>query len=136
MSENAETNDDLRDQFRQLGDNLKDAVRAAWESDERRKLQEDLEGGLRELGESFNEITKEIAESASGQQIKSDLDDFTERIHSGELERKIRHDLTTALNTANEELAKMTDKWNKEEKGSEESGEGYVSNSKEGSDES
>ena len=43
-------NNNLRDEFEALGENLKSMFTAAWESDERKKFQTEIEAGMRELG--------------------------------------------------------------------------------------
>jgi hypothetical protein len=41
-NENKTPGDDIGEQLNELGKNLRDALRTAWESDERRKLQQDI----------------------------------------------------------------------------------------------
>lgn len=99
--------DDLGDEFRNLGENLKNVFQSAWESAERKRLQQEIEAGLNELGKSLNQAVTEIKESPAGQQFKEDARDLHERVRSGELESKARNELRSVLHQINEELQKV-----------------------------
>jgi ElaB/YqjD/DUF883 family membrane-anchored ribosome-binding protein len=99
--------DDLGNEFRKLGDNLKNIFQSAWESAERKKLQQEIEAGLNEVGKSLNQAVSEIKESPAGQQLKEDARDLHERMRSGELESKARNELRSVLHQVNEELQKV-----------------------------
>lgn len=99
--------DDLGDEFRNLGKNLKNVFQSAWEGAERKRLQQEIEAGLNELGKSLNQAVTEIKESPAGQQFKEDARDLHERMRSGELESKARNELRSVLHQINEELQKV-----------------------------
>ncbi len=42
MNDMPETHEDLGEEFRRLGRNLKEALQAAWDSDERRRLEHEM----------------------------------------------------------------------------------------------
>ncbi|MDH3944516.1 MAG: hypothetical protein OEV06_10525 [Anaerolineae bacterium] len=108
MSEN-----DMRDEFRQMGENLQQAVNAAWQSEERKRLQEDLVEGLRDLEKAFSDFGKKIEQSELGQQVKSDVEDLSEKLRSGELQENARTGMVSALQRANVELEKLISRWEK-----------------------
>jgi hypothetical protein len=97
---------DVTSEFRQLGQNLKEVLQAAWESEERRKLQSEIETGLSELGRTVNQTVAEFKESPTGQRIQSEAEDLGSRIRRGELEADLREDLLTILRRVNTELEK------------------------------
>ena len=103
-------NDDIGDQLNELGKNLRDALRSAWESDERRKLQQEIEVGLANLGDSFSQAAKEFTDSPTGQNLKKDVKDIHERWETGEVGTKVRSDIADALRTVNKELQKAYQK--------------------------
>jgi hypothetical protein len=98
---------DLKGEFENLAQNLKEALHTAWESDERKSLQNEIEEGLSQVGSALNEAFEEFQSSDVGQQLKQDIDDIGERVRSGELEDKVRTDLTAALQKLNVELEKV-----------------------------
>ncbi len=98
--------DDLASEFHHLGDNLKKMFVSAWESEQRKTLQTEIEEGLSELGDTLKKTADEIQESETGQRIKSEASDFRDRVRDGEVEQKVRSDLTTLLQKLNTELEK------------------------------
>ena len=99
--------DDLGDEYRNLGNNLKNFFQTAWESAERKKFQQEIEAGLNEIGKSLNQAVTEIKDSPAGQQFKEDARDLHERMRSGELESKARSELLSVLQQINTELQKV-----------------------------
>jgi len=98
----------IPDEFRELGVNLFGIIQSVWNSPERRKLTDDIELGLKEMGSSLQQGIDDLSESPTGQRMKADLDDFQERIKTGEAEEKIRSELLSALQTVNSELSHLT----------------------------
>jgi hypothetical protein len=105
-NENKSPNNDIGDQLNELGKNLRDALRTAWESDERRKLQQEIEVGLANLGNSLSQAAEEFSKSPTGQNLKEDVKDMHERWQTGEVSTKVRSEITEALRTVNKELQK------------------------------
>jgi phosphoenolpyruvate carboxylase len=109
-NENKSSNEDIGEQLNELGKNLRDALRTAWESDERRKLQQEIEVGLVNLRDSLNEAVQDFSSSPTGQTLKGDVKDLHERWQTGEVGTKIRSEITEALRTVNSELQKTVRK--------------------------
>lgn len=109
-NENNLPNDDIGDQLNELGKNLREALRTAWESDERRKLQVDIEDGLANLRDSLNQAATEFSNSPTGQNLKDDMKDLHERWQTGEVGSKVRSEIAEALRTVNKELQKASQK--------------------------
>jgi hypothetical protein len=99
---------EISDALRELGQNLKEVLRTAWESSERKKVQDEIQSGLTELGESLNKAVNEFSESPKGQTLKADVEDFSQRIRSGEVESKVREEILKVLRLVNIELEKGT----------------------------
>ena len=60
-----------------------------------------LEAGLRQAAQ-------EVTTGETGQRIKAEVDDFSQRVKSGQVESRLRTDLLSALQTINRELQKMS----------------------------
>jgi hypothetical protein len=99
--------EELTEEFRYLGNNLKSILRSAWESPERRKLQQEIETGMSELGNTVNQAVNEFNNSPSGQRLKEDARDFQDRLRAGEVDKRIREDLLSVLQRFNAELEKV-----------------------------
>jgi hypothetical protein len=111
MTENQTPENDLVNEFRNLGKNLVEALRTAWDSPERKKLEKEISDGLNDLANTLNTEAKNFKESPTGQQLKSDMDDLRQRVRSGEVENQVRNELLGALRIVNQELQKVTSRW-------------------------
>lgn len=101
---------EISDDFKQLGDNLVELLRAAWERPERKEIQSELENGLNELGTALNKAAAEFSTSETGQKLKEEVQDLKSRVKSGEVEGTIRKDLKAALTAVNRELETLAKK--------------------------
>ena len=99
---------EVSDEWQELGQNLKDIFQGAWESDERRKLQENIEAGLADFAGSVNKAVEEFKVSPTGQQLKADVEDFHERVKSGDVENRARQEFASLLRSINSELEKVS----------------------------
>lgn len=104
--ENMHPKEDIGEQLNELGKNLRDALRTAWESEERQKLQQEIAIGLTNLRDSLNEAANDFSSSQTGQNIKGDVDELRQKWHTGELGSKVREEIAEALRTVNRELEK------------------------------
>jgi signal recognition particle GTPase len=102
--------EDIGEQLKELGKNLREALRTAWESEERHKLQQEIEDGLLNLRDSLNEAARDFSTSQTGQNLKDDVHDLHERWQTGEIGQKVRTEITDALRTVNNELQKAARK--------------------------
>jgi hypothetical protein len=96
----------IGNELRALGDNLIATLREAWGTPERQRLQGEIETGLADLGSSLKKAAADFETSPTGQRLKADIDDFGERVRSGEVESKLRSELLEALRAVNIELEK------------------------------
>jgi hypothetical protein len=103
-SSNTGSANDVLEELRELGENLRDLLQSMWESDERKKLEHELETGLNEAYNNLSTAAKEFAESPTGKNIKTELEDFGQRVRSGEIEEKVRSDILSVLRSANQGL--------------------------------
>lgn len=95
---------DIADELRELGLHLREVLRSAWESPERKKVQQEIQDGLTELGNTINKAVNEFNESPTGQTLKSDVEDFSQRVRSGQVESKVREEILKVLRLVNDEL--------------------------------
>ncbi len=109
-NENKSGSESISDQLNELGKNLKDALQAAWSSDERVKLQKDIEDGLSSLGATLSQAAKDFSSSQTGQTIKDDMKDLQQRWRSGEVGSKVHTEIFDSLRKVNEELQKAARK--------------------------
>jgi hypothetical protein len=112
MSENMPPENDIAEEFRNLGKNLADALRTAWESPERKKFQQEIENGINEMGATLSKEFGTFIESPTGQRLRSDMEDLGEHLRTGETQQHAREELLAALKRANIEIQRATARWN------------------------
>jgi hypothetical protein len=120
MSDQPESEGNLSDEFRVLGENLLKTLHSVWESPELRRLQKEIEDGLTQLGTTLKAEASAFDESPAGQQLKSDFEDFRQRVRSGELEAQAREELLKTMRMVNAELDKAASRWSRSNIDSEE----------------
>jgi hypothetical protein len=104
MTEEKTTKVEIGKEFEKLGENIRQVVQGAWESDERKRVGIEIHDGLVEIGAALTRLGEEIIESPGMQRVREDVDDFSERIQSGEVAQKINDDLVNLLQTINQKL--------------------------------
>ena len=110
MTESPEPNE-LKDEFRKLGENLVENLKALWEHPETEEIRGEFKQGLHQLGDTIHQLANDFSESPTGKKLQADAQDFGEKVRSGEVESKVRDELVRALNTINTELEKVQRKW-------------------------
>ncbi|MBC8506154.1 MAG: hypothetical protein ISR58_12185 [Anaerolineales bacterium] len=109
---------DLASQFREMGDNLKNMMKTAWQSEDAQKLRQDIKNGLSGLSQAANDAVDEFNTSEAGQRLKTETQDFRDRVRSGDVETKAREEISKVLHTINSELQKAIDQIPKSDPGS------------------
>ena len=126
MNETSDSHGDLASEFRRLGQNLKEALQAAWDSEERRRLEEEIEAGLSGAADALRGGAKEFSPSPAGPHLREELHDLGQRVRTGELETKVGQDVVGGLRALNAELERAAGTWRSKDKasGTSESGTG------------
>ncbi len=115
MSEQNKSNQEIKDEFIEFGENLKNAFNDGWNSEERQKFQSEISDGINQLGTALSDFVTSFSSSETGQKFISEVDDFGERLRSGEVEAKAREGLLTVLHKVNDELKKASDHFSQDE---------------------
>jgi hypothetical protein len=74
---------------------------------------------MHELGNVLNELAANFKSGEMGQTIRQEVDQFGERVRSGEVENKARQEILKALKVLNKELEKASEKFEDSETGQE-----------------
>jgi len=114
MSEPRSSYDELGDELRALGANLRAMLHAAWESDERKRAQQEIETGLEDLARTLKSAGQEFSASPTGQRLKADVHDLHERLRTSQVDVRVREELVAALRRVNDELDKAARAWSVE----------------------
>lgn len=110
MAEPRDSSNDVVGELKALGENLRLVLQAAWESDERKKLQGEVEAGLSDLVSALQSAGTEFAQSPAGQRLKAEAESLKTRVRDSHAEDRVRDELLSALRKANAELKKAAGK--------------------------
>jgi hypothetical protein len=101
----------FEEEFRRLGENLKESIEAFWNKPENQEFRQEIKSGLVHLGDTVDNLIQDFNESPEGQRLQAEVDDFESRLRSGEVEEKIRQDVLKILGMMNTELEKVKKNW-------------------------
>lgn len=107
MNQTQQSGSEIAEELRILGLHLREMLRTAWESPERKKVQQEIQNGLTDLGATINSTANEFSASPTGQTLKADVEDIKQRLRSGEAEAKIREEILKTLKMVNAEMEKV-----------------------------
>lgn len=114
MTDDQQKENSLRAEFESLGRTLTDALRAAWETPESKRLREEVVDGLSGLGGTLQREVDNLANSEAAQQFRTGVGQAAEKLGSAEVQNKVRGELIGALQSLNSELQKLIDNWQAE----------------------
>ena len=109
MSEKEPNENDLHDEFKKFGKNIKDLVSSFLSSEELKNFSQEIRSDFSEIIDAFEETAVEFKESKMGKKIQEDIQDLNERIENGDFQDKIKSEINHLLQILNEELEKGKD---------------------------
>jgi hypothetical protein len=111
MAEKDTDSERISSEFRRFGENLVHALEAAWESEERKKLTQEIQEGVKAFGAAVEASAKEAMESPTARKAREELEQFTDRVQSGEAAREVREGILQTLERINAELEDAAERW-------------------------
>jgi phage-related protein len=100
----------ITDELSKMGKLVAQAIQAAWESDERKKLEAEVVDGLRRFGDEVSAATKKAGESDTAKQIKTQAEKVAADMQQKDVAGDIRKGLISGLEVINQELGKLVDR--------------------------
>jgi len=104
MDESTQPTGNITEELNRLGQTLGQAMKQAWESDERKRLEQDIAEGLRRLSDQIDVAMKSAAESDAAKEATGKASSAWETAHGPQILSEIRAGLTESLRKLNEEL--------------------------------
>jgi hypothetical protein len=98
---------DIARELADLGKKLGDAINAAWNSEERNKIQGEIKEGLQRFSTEVDAAIKNLRESDVGEKVKSGVKQVREDVEAGKVADDLRRGTVTALRSLSEALDKM-----------------------------
>ncbi|HEC23172.1 MAG TPA: hypothetical protein ENI95_09665 [Chloroflexi bacterium] len=98
---------DVAAEFAELGRKFRDAINAAWNSEERLRIQQEIKEGLERFSEEVDEAIKSLRESEISAKVEESVKRVREDLESGKVADEVRRGLVTALRGLSDALDKM-----------------------------
>ena len=108
-NEKAQEDVDLAAEFAALGRKFGEAMKTAWQSEERHKIQQELRDGLERFVGEVDQAAKKLRESDVGVKVEEGVKQAHTNVKSGKVGQDVRRGLVSALRTIGDALDKMAD---------------------------
>ena len=104
-----DTTTDLAAEFAELGRAMRDALDAAWGSQERRHLEQEIRSGLQQFADEMEAAAKNIRESSPGQRAEGKMRQVRDDVQSGTVAEDARQGVAQALRAVRDAIDRMAD---------------------------
>ena len=109
MEQDPRERGDIIDQLRELGRNLEEIIRKAWESDQGHEIREQFRTGLRELNAQVDRTVESIKEDEAARDLGTRVKDNLESAVGDEFADNLRQGVSQALKTLNEQINRLVE---------------------------
>lgn len=110
MTDQPRTPSPIAEELNKMGKLLVQAVQAAWESEERKKLEAELTEGLRKISDEVTAAAKKANESDAAKQIKVQAEKIATEVKEHDIAEEVRKGLLVGLEAINQELGKLAER--------------------------
>ncbi|MCX7707229.1 MAG: hypothetical protein N2204_04400 [Anaerolineae bacterium] len=110
MSEEPKVERSIADELSKLGKQLAEAVKAAWESEDRKKLQAEIAEGFQKLSQEVSEAVEKASESETAKELREKAEKMVEEIREADVVEEVRKGILAGLDVLNRELGKLLEK--------------------------
>jgi hypothetical protein len=110
MSEEPKVERSIADELGKLGKQVADAIKGAWESEDRKKLQVEITEGMQKFGAQVTEALDKASDSETAKELREKVEKVAADIREKGVVDDIRQGILTGLDTLNKELGKLVEK--------------------------
>jgi hypothetical protein len=103
-------NRSIVDELSKLGQQMAYAIKTAWESDDRRKLQAEILDGLQKFGEEVTEALDKAGKSETAQDLRVKAERVAADVRASAVAEDVRKGVISGLDVLNTELGKLVEK--------------------------
>ncbi len=100
----------ITDELSKLGKQMADAIKAAWESDDRKKLQAEIVDGLQKFGDEVSEALDKAGQSETAKDLRVKADKVAADMRERGVVEDVRKGIISGLDVINTELGKLVEK--------------------------
>jgi hypothetical protein len=98
------------DELTMLGKQAADALKAAWDSPDRKRLQAELAEGIEKFGREVGAALDKASESQQAKELRTKAVKVAEDVHVSDAVEEVRKGILTGLEAMNRELSKLLER--------------------------
>ena len=110
---------DLMEEFKNLGRQFAETIEAAWNSEERMRVETEIREGVHSFVDEVDKVIREAKSSASAEKVKGEAAEAKARVESSDIGMKARDGIAQGLTWLSEEFGKLAQQFTPAEKGPE-----------------
>ncbi len=114
MAEEPRSETSIADELDKMGRLVAQAVRSAWESEDRKKLTAEVVEGLRKFSDQVSTTAQKASESDAAKQIKDQAEKLAAEVKEKDVTEEVRKGLLAGLEVVNQELGKLVERLEKQ----------------------
>jgi hypothetical protein len=103
-------NRSIVDELSKLGQQMASAIKAAWESDDRKKLQAEILDGLQKFGDEVTEALDKAGESETAKDLRVKAEKVATDVRATSVAEDVRKGIISGLDVLNVELSRLVEK--------------------------
>jgi hypothetical protein len=100
----------ITEELSKLGQQMATAIKAAWESDDRKKLQAEILDGLQKFGDEVTEALDKAGKSETAQDLRVKAEKVATDVRTTGVAEDVRKGIISGLDVLNTELSKLVEK--------------------------
>lgn len=108
---------DIAEELKNLGRQLADTLRTAWNSQERQRLESEIRRGVKSFADEVGKAVHEIKDSPPAQRAREEVGQIRTKVETGELGNKAKSNMAQGLHWLSEELERLSKQFTPAEKG-------------------
>lgn len=106
----------VANELRDLGKQVADTLRTAWNSQERHRVEAEIREGVKSFADELEKMVREAKESPTAGKIKEEATQVKDKFESSDVGNKAKSSVVNGLRWLSEELGKLADQFTPTEK--------------------
>lgn len=106
----------MANELRDLGKQVADTLRTAWNSQERHRVEAEIREGVKSFADELEKMIREAKESPAAGKIKEEAIQVKTKFESSDVGNKTKSSVVNGLRWLSEELGKLADQFTPNEK--------------------
>ena len=107
---------DVVEEFKNLGRQFAETIEAAWNSDERIRVEAEVREGIHSFVDEVDKVFREAKSSATAEKVKGDAAEAKARVENSDLGEKARDGIILGFTWLSEEFGKLAEQFTPVEK--------------------